>query len=126
MKIGLIDADLMDHGTRHPNLALMKISGYYKEQGHDVELIYRSYLDAYNYDEIFISKVFTFSDIPDWLLELPNVHIGGTGFFEDGGENLPDEIEHHRPDYELYSEYVQEQLDQGKKEQYMQIILIIL
>lgn len=114
MKIGLIDADLMDHGTRHPNLALMKISGYYKGQGHDVELIYRSYLDAYNYDEIFISKVFTFSAIPDWLLALPNVHIGGTGFFEDGGENLPDEIEHYKPDYDLYSEYVQAQLEEGR------------
>ena len=30
MKIGIIDADLLDNGTRHPNLALMKISGYYK------------------------------------------------------------------------------------------------
>ena len=25
--IGIIDADLLDNGTRHPNLALMKISG---------------------------------------------------------------------------------------------------
>lgn len=115
MKIGILDADLMDHGTRHPNLALMKISGYYKEQGHDVELIYRSYNDVYSYDEIYISKVFTFSDIPEWLLQLPNVHIGGTGFFEDGGKNLPDEIEHHMPDYDLYLEYVQEQVEQGRK-----------
>jgi len=29
MKVGIIDADLLDHGTRHPNLALMKISGWY-------------------------------------------------------------------------------------------------
>lgn len=114
MKIGILDADLMDHGTRHPNLALMKISGYYKEQGHKVELIYRSYLDAYHYDEIYISKVFTFSDIPDWIVALPNVHIGGTGFFPDGGQNLPDEIEHHKPDYDLYKEYVEEQIAMGK------------
>lgn len=32
-KIGLIDADLLDNGTRHPNLALMKIAGYYKDTG---------------------------------------------------------------------------------------------
>lgn len=114
MKIGILDADLMDHGTRHPNLALMKISGYYKEQGHEVELIHRSYMDAYKYDEIYISKVFTFSDVPDWLVALPNVHIGGTGFFPDGGKNLPDEIEHHKPDYDLYTEYVEEQIDSGK------------
>lgn len=114
MKIGILDADLMDHGTRHPNLALMKISGYYKEQGHDVELIHRSYMDVYEYDEIYISKVFTFSNIPDWLVALPNVHIGGTGFFTDGGQNLPDEIEHHKPDYDLYTEYVNEQIESGK------------
>lgn len=33
MKIGIIDADLLDNGTRHPNLALMKLSGFYKEKG---------------------------------------------------------------------------------------------
>ena len=32
MNIGIIDADLLDKGTRHPNLALMKISAYYKEK----------------------------------------------------------------------------------------------
>ena len=47
VRIGIIDADLMDNGTRHPNLALMKISGYYKEQGHEVKLIYNSYMEVY-------------------------------------------------------------------------------
>ena len=42
------------------------------------------------------------------------MHIGGTGFFPDGGKNLPDEIEHHKPDYDLYTEYVEEQIDSGK------------
>ena len=37
--IGIIDADLLDNGTRHPNLALMKISGYQKELGNDVTLL---------------------------------------------------------------------------------------
>lgn len=114
MKIGLLDADLMDHGTRHPNLALMKISGYYKEQGHLVRLIYNSYKEVYEYDQVFISKVFTFSEIPPEILELPYVHIGGTGFFEDGGSDLPEEIEHHKPDYDLYKDYVQTQLDEGR------------
>ena len=26
LRVGIIDADLLDHGTRHPNLALMKLS----------------------------------------------------------------------------------------------------
>lgn len=115
MKIGILDADLMDHGTRHPNLALMKISGYYKEQGNEVKLIHRSYEEVRDYDEVYISKVFTFSNIPEWILQLPHVHIGGTGFFSDGGANLTDEIEHHMPDYDLYKEYVEEQIEQGRK-----------
>ena len=39
LKIGIIDADLLDQGTRHPNLALLKISGYCKEFKHNVKLI---------------------------------------------------------------------------------------
>ena len=34
--IGLIDADLLDKGTRHPNLAIMKLSGFFKANGHTV------------------------------------------------------------------------------------------
>lgn len=113
-KIGLIDADLMDNGTRHPNLALMKIAGYYKELGNEVELIYTSYNEVYNYDKLFMSRVFTFTEVPGWVLELPNIKYGGTGFYEDGGENLPDEIEHHMPYYDLYLEYVNEQIAKGK------------
>lgn len=30
LRVGIIDADLLDHGTRHPNLALMKLSGWLK------------------------------------------------------------------------------------------------
>lgn len=33
IRVGIIDADLLDGGTRHPNLALLKISGYCKELG---------------------------------------------------------------------------------------------
>ena len=39
MKIGIIDADLLDNGTWHPNLALMKISGYYKKQNNKIKLL---------------------------------------------------------------------------------------
>lgn len=31
LRVGIIDADLGDHGTRHPNLALMKLSGWLKQ-----------------------------------------------------------------------------------------------
>ena len=74
-KIGLIDADLLDNGTRHPNLALMKMSGYYKEKGCDVSLIEsydeitaNDYEGIKNYDAIFISKVFDFSKICEMVV----------------------------------------------------------
>lgn len=115
MKIGLLDADLMDNGTRHPNLALMKLAGYYRSQGHTVELIFDSYQSVYQFDRVFLSKVFTFSRVPEWVLALKHVTIGGTGFFEDGGPGLPDEIEHHMPDYSLYQAYVERQLALGHR-----------
>ncbi|MFI3171702.1 MAG: hypothetical protein R3Y24_16595 [Eubacteriales bacterium] len=113
-KVGIIDADLMDNGTRHPNLALMKIAGYHLELGDEVNLIYKSYGEVVDYDEIYMSRVFTFTEVPDWVIKLPNISYGGTGFYEDGGENLPDEIEHHMPYYDLYLDYVNEQIKLGK------------
>lgn len=115
VKIGVLDADLMDNGTRHPNLALMKIAGYYRDQGNEVTLIYGSYDEINQYERVFVSKVFTFSEIPQWVLESKHVSFGGTGFFEDGGENLPEEIEHHMPYYDIYKEYVEHQIASGKK-----------
>ncbi|WP_297638634.1 hypothetical protein [uncultured Clostridium sp.] len=114
MKIGLIDADLMDNGTRHPNLALMKIAGYYREKGDEVTLIYNDYEEVREYDRVFISKVFSFTKTPEWVIELEYVEVGGTGFFPDGGPNLSNEIEHHMPYYDLYKEYIDEQLETGK------------
>ena len=112
LKIGIIDADLLDNGTRHPNLALMKISGYYKSQGHDVELL-MSYIKITEYDQVYISCVFNFTHVSEGITTLPNVNIGGTGFFPDGGENLPNEIEHHMPDYSLYLDYANGEIAKG-------------
>ena len=121
MNIGIIDADLIDDKKikgkrkhRFPNLACMKISAYHKELGHDVNLVL-SYDDIKNYDKVFISKVFTDTNVPDDVLGLPNVEYGGTGFFYDKAEPLPYEIEHHMPDYHLYDDWVNEQLTNGAK-----------
>ena len=59
--IGIIDADLLDNGTRHPNLALMKISGYQKELGNDVTLL-EDYYSIPKYDEVYLSRVFDFTN----------------------------------------------------------------
>ena len=80
MNIGIIDADLIGKKKhRFPNLACMKISAYYKEQGHNVELLL-SYDDIENYDKVFISKVFTDTPVPDGILNLSWVEHGGTGY----------------------------------------------
>ncbi len=115
-KVGVIDADLLDNGTKHPNLALMKISGWYKSIGAEVDLVDKYEISNFNkYDKIYVSKVFNFTEIPEEVLNLNNVQIGGTGFFEDGGIKLPRHIEHHKPDYELYTNYINKQIQSGKR-----------
>lgn len=99
---------------RFPNLVCMKLSGYYKELGAEVELK-TDYEDLAAYDKVFISKVFTDTPIDEEILKLPNVEYGGTGFFYDKAPKLPDEVEHHMPDYHLYDEWVNEQIESGKK-----------
>lgn len=111
--VGIIDADLLDGGTRHPNLALMKISGYCKERGCFVRLL-SSYDEIPEYDIVFVSRVFTFTEVPGYITELDNVYCGGTGFYSDGGQDLPVTIEHHMPDYSLYEEYVGRKIAEGR------------
>lgn len=92
----------------------MKISSYYKNLGWEVEL--KTDCDNLDqYDKVTISKVFTDTPIDESILTLPNVEYGGTGFFFDEAPNLPCEIEHSIPDYHLYDEWVQQQVDHGVK-----------
>lgn len=119
LKVGIIDADLLDHGTRHPNLALLKISAFCKERGHNVRLISNydelmangtPIITDCDYDVLVLSRVFKFTKIPNFISLMIKQHLifyGGTGFFEVNGPNLPDEVEHHAPDYTLYNEYIE-------------------
>lgn len=104
LRVGLIDADLLDGGTRFPNLALMKISGYYKSNGYNTKLI--NYGEISNCDKVFVSKVFTKTNIPVNLDFFTNVEKGGTGFDFDKNNFLSDYIEHSMPDYNLYKDYI--------------------
>ena len=92
----------------------MKLSGYYKEFCHDVELK-MDYEDLLSYDKVFISKVFTDTPIDESILQLSNVEYGGTGFFYDKAPNLPNDVEHHMPDYHLYDDWIDSQIRNGKK-----------
>lgn len=100
MDIQIVDADLIGR-PRHkiPNLACMKISGYYKAMGYNVTLA-TNYSDIGKADKTFVAKVFTDTPFPD--IQGDNITIGGTGFFFDKALPLPPAIEHHMPDYHLY------------------------
>ena len=145
MNIGMIDADLSDNGTRHPNLAQMKMSAYCKSRGHHVRLL-TDEEDIDDYDLIIISKVFDFTRLSDKLNSKisryklrdlntsivddvkflegtkkgnePIFAIGGTGFFPDGGRDLDDIIEHIMPDYDLYLDFINIQIKKGRNKAY--------
>lgn len=98
MKVGLIDVD----GHCFPNIALMKISRFYKNAGAKVEW----YTPFTYYDIVYLSKVFTFS--PDYTQCISNadkVIRGGTGY-KLYGKNLPPEIDLLQPDYSIYRNIV--------------------
>lgn len=117
MKIAVIDAELCTNKKhRFPNLASMKISGYYKSQGNQVNFK-MNYHDLNDYDKVLISKVFTETPIESYILQMDNVYFGGTGFCYDKAPFLPDTIEHHMPDYHLYDNWVDNQLKNGGKRQ---------
>lgn len=110
IKIGIIDADLIGRKKhRFPNLACEKISGYWKSQGAEVHLLL-DYLLPEDFDHIYISKVFTDTEVPPLPTDSERIHIGGTGFFFDKAPNLPDEIEHHMPDYHLYDKWIESEV----------------
>lgn len=115
--VAIVDADLIGKKKhRFPNLACMKISGYIKSQNNKVTLITNyEQLKTNIYDKVYASKVFMDTYIPEWVVNLPNIKYGGTGFFYDKAPNLPYEIEHHFPDYHLYDEWVDQQLINGVK-----------
>lgn len=93
MKIGLIDVD----GHNFPNLALMKIAGYHRQNGDTVGWV--NYLERY--EKVYQSKVFTFTNDIKTIVQADEVIRGGTGYklynelFCDGTE----------PDYSMYPQY---------------------
>lgn len=93
MKIGLIDVD----GHNFPNLALMKISAWHKVQGDEVEWFF----GFSKYDKVYMSKVFTFTDDFNIVINASEIVKGGTGY--DLENVLPEEIENMYPDYSLYN-----------------------
>ena len=113
MKIGLIDVD----GHNFPNIPLMKISAWHKQQGHSVE--WYDPMFSGHLDKVYMSKIFSFSPDYPYHINADEVITGGSGYcieLENGLEvyrkerdkNLPPEIEHIYPDYSLYPKYTQD------------------
>ena len=109
MKIGLIDVD----GHHFPNLPLMKISAWHKQNGDRVEWYdpWKGFLEQY--DKVYMSKVFSFSEDYEHPIYAKEISRGGSGYcisLVDGKEvfdkskdkELPYEVEHIYPDYSLY------------------------
>lgn len=71
-KIGLIDVD----GHNFPNLALMKIASFHKQQGDHVE--WCNFFERY--DKVYKSKVFTFSQDETTCIQADEIISGGTGY----------------------------------------------
>ena len=85
-KIGLVDADLLCNGTRHPNLVLMKIAGFLNDNNIDFKLIIDQDEDITPYKLIYISRVFTFTKMPAFFVNATptqqrKFRKGGTGFY---------------------------------------------
>lgn len=108
MKIGLID---VDGGKSFPNIALMKISAWHKNNGDQVE--WYDHLWGGYYDKVYLSKVFSFTPDYEYPINAGEIEKGGTGycielvngrevFHKERNKQLPYEIEHTFPDYSIY------------------------
>lgn len=110
MKIGLIDVD----GHNFPNLPLMKLSAWYKQQGYQVEWYnHLQYWNVEPFDKVYMSKVFSFTPDYPYTPNGKEVFSSGTGYainIHNGqeqylsllDEELTRDIEHTYPDYSLY------------------------
>lgn len=83
---------------KYPNLAIMKICGHHESIGDTVSW-YEGPMFVEQYDKIYFSKIFSFTETPEIP---PNGIIGGTGI--DFYNKLPEAIEAATPSYSLYPE----------------------
>jgi len=97
---------LQDIDSKLPNLALMKLSRYFKDQGKNVVLA-RQKTPLRGVELVYASCVFNYSSSRRSVLRLQNYYgdaltIGGSGV--DISKRLPEAIEQGMADYSLYPE----------------------
>ena len=116
MRIGLIDVD----SHNFPNLPLMKLSAWHKQQGDTVEW-YDPLLHSIGdpFDIVYASKIFSFTPDIQYGINCKKLVRGGSGYcisLVDGKEvydkakdkDLPYDAEHIYPDYSLYPEHTKD------------------
>lgn len=108
-RICLIDVD-----SSIPNLALMKLSTYFKKKKWEVDLVQLNYsgydhqkrkrqsIDCLKYDKVFVSVLFTLNKDVVEIKNCKQVYFGGTG--HNYMKKLPEKVEHLFPDYSLYKD----------------------
>lgn len=97
---------LVDVDSRLPNLALMKLAGYYKQQGYHVRLVKKEASEP-RVEAVFASSVFNYSYSRRRLQKMQAYygdafHCGGSGI--NIKKCLPREVEEAEPDYGIYPE----------------------
>lgn len=116
---------LIDVDSSIPNIALMKISGFFRKYGYAINLLRLNFsaydhdkrekiiLDGTGYDKVFISTLFTINKNFVEVINCKEIYQGGTGY--DYMVKLPNIIEHAFPDYNLYenNEYSMGYLTRG-------------
>ncbi len=109
MKVLLVDVD-----SKIPNLALMKLSTFYKSKGWEVDFIklgFNGYpgkrkikvVYGYGYDKVHCSNIFTPNQGYFKVIQCDDVEIGGVGSINPM-KKLPEDAERVEPDYSLYPE----------------------
>jgi len=107
-KILLVDVD-----SKIPNMALMKLSTYYKSKGYQVDLKKLNYsyypkernvalIDGTDYDKVFISIIFRLNKNVVRVIGCNDITFGGVGYSLDN--KLNQEIEDLQLDYSIYPE----------------------
>lgn len=102
MSIGIYDADVATYGLVPFNLECMKISSYYKRRREVV--VMAPEFTPERHQKFFFRKDYEDGNYPSGLTQ-PNINYGGLAFTNNIYRPLPMEVEHARPDTQLYEKW---------------------
>lgn len=111
MRVGLIDVD----GHNFPNIPLMKLSAWHKQQGDTVE--WYEPLFSGHMNRVYMSKVFSFTQDYPYFVDADEVIRGGSGYcieLTDGREHYQKERDNKSLE-DMHEFFVEQMFKQGKK-----------